>query len=262
MDQQVRAVACLDEVTARACVAGEHDTATRVVEPIPDRAVVDVDHRERGDRHTVALVHDLGPVVRHLGGAHASSRLAGVAAQRLHVPRVRHLEMAGVGLGAEPLVFTGWSPDLHRITPTGLREAPQQGRHVADMIGVQMGQEDLRRRRHRQSEPVEVGQRARAEVEEEEVLLGIADLDEQRRRRLALLDERVPAAEDRHADLVGTQRLGAGFEHLGIRPDGGADDRCGRQRHRAAVVGQLGEFVDLTRHDSLRSIRPCRVRVA
>ncbi len=149
------------------------------------------------------------------------------------------------------LVLSGGPPHLHGVAAPGLGEAPQQRRHVADVVGVQVRQEDLGRRRDRQAETVEVGQRARPQVEEEEVTLRIADLDQQRRRRLALLHERVTAAEDRHSDLVGCERLRSGHVHVCVLPSGSADHRRRRQRHLAAVVRQLGQLVDL--HHQLRS---------
>ena len=76
------------------------------------------------------------------------------------------------------------------------------------MVCMQMGEKHLRRVGDRQAQPVEVRQRAGPEIEEEQVTLPIADLDQHRRRRLPLLHERITAAEDGDPDLTGGHRFG------------------------------------------------------
>ena len=146
--------------------------------------------------------------------------------------------------GREPerRVLVAAAPDLDRIDPAGLREAAQQPGDVADVIGVQVREEDLGRGLHRESQRVEVREGTRAQVEEEEVLLGVADLDEQRSRRLAASDPRVTAAKDRDADLAGGQGLRSRHEGRVVRsgtacrPQGlsKAASRCPRGRVRGA----------------------------
>ncbi|MCZ7537482.1 MAG: hypothetical protein M5T61_17290 [Acidimicrobiia bacterium] len=111
----------------------------------------------------------------------ARARLARVPVQRLHVPGMGGVEVLGVGEGAEVVVLAGRAPHLDRVAAAGLGEAPQQRGHVAHVVGMEVGQEHLRRRGDRQAEPVEVGERPGAEVEEEEVAFGVAHLDQQRR---------------------------------------------------------------------------------
>jgi hypothetical protein len=115
-----------------------------------------------------------------------------MTAQRRHVPRVRSFEVLREGTSSERHELARRTPHLDRIGTATLRETPQQRRHVANMIRVQMRQEQLRRRRHRQTQPVEVRQRPRAEIEEEEVAFVVADFDEHRRRRLALFTNGSP----------------------------------------------------------------------
>ena len=116
--------------------------------------------------------------------------------------------------GREPhrRVVAATTPDLDRVDPAGLREASQEPRDVADVIGVQVRQEDPGRGLHRQSERVEVREGAGAQVEEEEVLLRVADLDEERSRRLAPPDPGVATAQDRDPHLAAGQGLRARLE--------------------------------------------------
>ena len=178
----------------------------------------------------------------------------GCPAQRLHVPGVGGLEVVGVGVRAEVVLLAGRSPHLHRVAAPGLRQAPEQGGHVADVVGVEVGEEDLGGGGDREAEAVEVGEGARPEVEEEEVLLGVADLDQQRGRRLALLHERVAAAQHGDPDLSGPNRFGTGHEQVGVVPGRLPDHRGGGERERTPLVGQLRELGDLARHHSLRFV--------
>ena len=42
--------------------------------------------------------------------------------------------------------------------------------------------------------------------------------------------------------------LGSGFQDVGVGHSGRADDRCGGERSGAALVGQLGQLIDLSAH--------------
>jgi hypothetical protein len=254
VDQQIDTVTRVHQWVARSGVAREHDTASGVVEAVTHRSIEDVDHRERRDRDPVALMNGGRPVIGDLGREDASTGLPWMSAHRLEVPRVRGFDVPRIRTCAEGLVFAGRAPHLDGVASTTLGEAPQQGRHVTDVIGVQVADEHLRRRGHRQAQTVEVRQRPRAQVEEEQVVLLVANLDEHRRRRLALLHERITAAQYRHPDLVGRQLLGSRNEDARVCHARCPDHRRGRQRLPASFVRQLGQLVDLHGHTCLSDV--------
>ena len=142
------------------------------------------------------------------------------------------------------------SPHLHRVAASGLGQAVEQGGHVPHVVGVQVRQEHLRRRGHRQAQPGEVLQRTRAQVEEEEVPLSVADLDQHRGRRLRGSDERVAAAQDRDPDLARGHQFAPRHQRRRERSARRPDNRRGGQRNVAALTGQLGHVVDLVTHGS------------
>ncbi len=139
-----------------------------------------MDDGEGGDAHTVALVDGGGRIEGHLLHLGPGTGLAGVAIERLHVPGVRGCEVLGVGGCTQFGTLAARSPDLDRVAASGLGQAPHQCGHVPDMVGVQVRQEYLRRGGDRQVQAVEVGNRPRTQVEEEEVTLLVAHLDEDR----------------------------------------------------------------------------------
>ena len=194
-----------------------------------------------------AVVDHRCPVPGHLGDLGVSPGLAGVPAQGLHVPGVRRPEMLGVGAGSQIWCLPGGSPDLDRVAATGLGQAPHKGRHVADVVGVQVGQEHLRRGRHRQTQTVVVGQGTGPEVEEEQVPIGVAHLDQQRRRRLARLHERVTRPQDRDPDLAISHRLRRRRQDRRQR-SGRRPHHRGRRQRRSTLERQLGQFSDLNGH--------------
>ena len=168
--------------------------------------------------------------------------------QRLHVPRMRRLQRLGVGVGAEGLGGPSRPPHLHRVAATGLGQAVEQGGHVAHVVGVQVRQEHLRRRGHRQAQPGEVLQRTRAQVEEEQVALRVAHLDQHAGRRLRGSHERVAAAQDRDPDLVRGQCLRPRHEGRCEESFGRADHWCRGQRNVASLARELGQVGDLVTH--------------
>ena len=178
-----------------------------------------MDGREAADDDPVAVVDRVRAVVRDLVGDRLEAGRRAHAAHRRGVPGHHLAHVMDERREPQRRVLVAAAPDLHRIDPPHLREAPQQPRDVADVIGVQMRQEDLGRGFHREPERVEVRERAGAQVEEEEVLLGVADLDEERPGRLAPPDPGVAAAQDRDPELAGVQ----GFRTMAPGPG----RRCG-----------------------------------
>lgn len=85
--------------------------------------------------------------------------------------------MLCVGSGAQLRALAARTPDLDWVAATGFGQARHQSRHVADMVGVQVAEEDLGRGRHGQLQAVEVGQRPGPQIEEKEVPLLVAHLD-------------------------------------------------------------------------------------
>jgi hypothetical protein len=85
---------------------------------------------------------------------------------------------------------------------------------------MQMRCKDFRCRCDRQPNSVEISQCSRTDIEEEEVTLGVTDLDEKGRGRLALLNEWVTAAQNGYSYLIGSQRLGTWCQNVGVSPTG------------------------------------------
>jgi hypothetical protein len=102
------------------------------------------------------------------------------------------------------------------------------------MVGVEVGEEHLVELVHGQLQARVVRERTAAEVDDEDVALCVADLDEDAAGGLGARDPGVAAAEHRHPDLAVLELLVAGHEHLGVLPPRRTDHGCRRDRPRAA----------------------------
>ena len=65
-------------------------------------------------------------------------------------------QMLGMGPGTEFGDFPGRPPHFHRIASTCLGQGSRSGRHIADVVGVQVGQNTFGRRCDRKSQAVEL----------------------------------------------------------------------------------------------------------
>ena len=248
VDQQVGTRRGLHDVTARPRVTGEDDLPAGVRDGIAHRAAQPVDGREAGDRDAVAVVDRVRPVEGDLVGDRLEAGRGTDPAEGRRVPRQGLAHVLAEGREPQGGILAATAPDLDGIDPAGLREAAQQPRDVADVVGVEVREEDLGRGLDRESQRVEVCEGARAQVEEEEVLLGVADLDQERARRLAPPDPRVTTAQDRHADLTRGEGLRPRHHRRGVLALRQADHRGRRQRRGAAPAGECEAAVVVRGH--------------
>jgi hypothetical protein len=102
------------------------------------------------------------------------------------------LQMLGVCQGSQLRSIAARTPPLDRVAPASLRHAPHHRRHVVHVVCVQVREEHLRGGCDRQTQTCEIGKGTGTEVEEEEVLLLVADLDQQRGRCLPRPDDGSP----------------------------------------------------------------------
>ena len=72
-------------------------------------------------------------------------------ADRCGVPGQRLAHVLAEGREAQRRVLVAAAPDLDGVDPAGLREAAQQPGDVADVVGVQVREEDLGRGLHREA---------------------------------------------------------------------------------------------------------------
>jgi hypothetical protein len=105
--------------------------------------------------------------------------------RRLRVPRKRFLDGAGEVPCAEARLGPAGPPQVNRsVGPAHLRVAADKRDEVARVVGVQVRQKDLVELIDRQLQTGIVRQRAAPEVENQQVALGVADLDEDAGRGL------------------------------------------------------------------------------
>src|SRR4249919_1587202 len=108
---------------------------------------------------------------------------------------------------------------------------------------MEMREEDLGRAREREQEALPVGHGARTHVEEEEVLLVVAYLDEDRPGCLSARKVGVPTSQDRDTDLIRTQLLFPRNERLRVGLAKLTGDGTMRKGQLAAQVGHLGKLI-------------------
>ena len=158
-----------------------------------------MDHRERRNAHTVSLIDHLGLAEVELDHFEAEALLGVDSARGLAVPVARFPDRLDEMAGSVSLFRSARPPDLDRPRPPRLAVAAEQGDQIGGVVGVQVGEEDLVKGVDGQSEPREVRHRAAADVEQEEVSLGVADLDQDARRRLRSGDPGDAAPEHGYA---------------------------------------------------------------
>ena len=115
----------------------------------------------------------------------ARSGLSRISFHGRRVPGMRCLQMLSIGKSPKLFGLAGRSPDFYRSLSPALGEAPYQGWHVANMIGMKVSQEHFRCCGHRKFQSIEMCQGARTKIKEEEVALLISHLDKHGCRRLA-----------------------------------------------------------------------------
>ena len=238
VDEEICSHGCVHHVTARAGVTREDDLETAVGDGVADCSAETVDGREAGDGHPVALVDRLRSIERDLVADHREACGGTHSTHRGRVPGHRLAHVVDERRQAQVGILVGSAPDLDGVHPPSLRQAPHETGDVADVVSVEVGQEHLGRGLDRQREGVEVGQRSGPEVEEEEVPLRVAHLDQHRSGCLTAPDPRVSASEHGDADLAGGQHLGAGNEDLRSLVAGSSNHGSGGQRPGSAQMSE------------------------
>ena len=133
------------------------------------------------------------------------------------VPGERLLDRFAEMPRAQARLRPAGSPDVNRpVRPPDLGQAAAEREHVAHVVGVQVGDEHLVERVHRQLQARVVREGTGPQVENQNVALGIADFDQDAGRSLGAGRPRIAAAEHRHAQLAVLEGFLARDEHLGV----------------------------------------------
>ena len=243
MDQQVGPGRRLDDEAAGAGIAGEDHLAPGVLERIADGTAEAVDRGEARDRDSGALVDRLGLVVRELmcDGLETAHRTNATDRGRIPGHRLEHVPNERAETQLRVLIAA--APDLDRVHSPDLGKAAQEAGDVADVIRVQVPEEDLRGGFQRQEHRREVRQGTRAQIEEEKSSSGFpTSINSEPEAWLRLMKgSPLPSTVTRISSSA--ERLDAGHVRVrvrvvaGVQPMGAVVSAC--VPPRCASAGQM-----------------------
>ena len=245
VDEQVdAALAGAHQRPGRAGVARVHEGEAGEVDAVAHGPAAGVHDRERGHGHAAAsytacvwLKSNSVTSIFRLSGFIAPALVVASQASACRIPSTKDRVPRRGSVPAR-------APDADG--PVGaphLGVAAGECDQVGGVVGVQVAEEHLVELVHRQLQARVVGERAAAEVEDEEVALGVADLDQDAGRGLGARHPGVAAAEHGHAQLAVLQLLLTGDERLGVLAPRRADDR--RQGDRLVPPANVGAGRDV-----------------